>query len=228
MSDHGGAERVVLPSRLCVRGLGSCAPGAAGILRRGIPIIGERIREIQEKAEALCRATRGTGTPYEPLGMEVNKWAGELSDRDYLRNEKNVSRIINSLGELCKLLPGGENEYPCKIVEEIREEIELEAKLSGIPIVLAYLLPSIKSEIQNAAKPTTDKTRSDEQPSQKTGHRKKTAVEIIAAIAVSVLVGIVSSRYLEDLTPTASMVIAFIAFIILPIIILTQNRDRSS
>jgi len=249
------------------------APGAAGILRRGMPIIGERIREIQETAEALCRETRGTGTPYEPLGMEVNKWAGELSDRDYLRNEKNVSRIINSLGEFCNLLPEGEKEYPCKIVEEIREEIELEDKLSGIPIVLSYLLPSIKSEIQNAAKPTTDEIRSDEQPSHKTGHSttvfagegsnvtvtqtetgsgdvtvtndakatkelqpeehrtdhwKKTAIEIIAAIAVSVLVGIVSSRYLEDLTPTSSMFIAFIAFIILLIIILTQNRDRSS
>lgn len=59
-------------------------------------------------------------------------------------------------------------------------------------------------------------------------HRKKTAIEIIAAFAVSVLVGIVSSRYLEDLTSTASTVIAFIAFIILLIIILTQNQDRSS
>jgi HEAT repeat protein len=146
------------------------APGATRILRRGLPIIGERIREIQEKAEALCRETRGTGTPYEPLGMEVNKWAGELSDRDYLRNEKNVSRIINSLGEFCNLLPEGEKEYPCKIVEEIREESELEDKLSGIPIVLSYLLPSIKSEIQNVAKPTTDKTESHGQPSQKTGH----------------------------------------------------------
>ncbi len=150
------------------------APGAARVLRRGLPIINDRIKElipeIQEKAGAVCRETRGTGTPYEPLGMEVNKWAGELSDRDYLRNEKNVSRIINSLREFCNLLPEGEKEYPCKIVEEIREESELEDKLSGIPIVLSYLLPSIKSEIQNAAKHMTDKTRSDEQPSQKTGH----------------------------------------------------------
>jgi len=43
------------------------APGAARILRRGLPIIDDRIkeiiREIQEKAEAVCRETRGTGTP---------------------------------------------------------------------------------------------------------------------------------------------------------------------
>nr|QNO41182.1 hypothetical protein JNOLDJLP_00006 [Methanosarcinales archaeon ANME-2c ERB4]QNO41415.1 hypothetical protein CMJDHKFO_00004 [Methanosarcinales archaeon ANME-2c ERB4]QNO41586.1 hypothetical protein OAEIHDOC_00006 [Methanosarcinales archaeon ANME-2c ERB4] len=53
------------------------APGAAQVLRRGLPIIYDRIkeiiREIQEKAGAVCRETRGTGTPYEPLGMEVNK-----------------------------------------------------------------------------------------------------------------------------------------------------------
>jgi HEAT repeat protein len=253
------------------------APGAARVLRRGLPIINERIkeviREIQEKARAVCIETRGTGTPYEPLGMEVNKWAGELSDRDCLQNEKNVSRIIDILGEFCNLLLEGEKEYPCKIVEEIREDNELEDKLSGIPIVLSYLQPSIKSQLQNAVKPMTNKMRSDEQPSQKTDHnttviaesgstvvltqaetesgdvtvthdakvtkelqpeehridhRKKTAIEIIAAFAVSVLVGIVSSRYLEDLTSTASTVIAFIAFIILLMIILTQNRDKSS
>ena len=85
-------------------------PGAARVLRRGLPIIDERIkeiiREIQEKARAVCIETRGTGTPYEPLGMEVNKWAGELSDRDYLQNERIASRIADILGEFCNLLRG--------------------------------------------------------------------------------------------------------------------------
>ena len=242
-------------------------------VQRGLPIIDERIREIQETAEALCRETRGTGTPYEPLGMEVNKWARDLSDRGYLRDEKDVPRIGDLLGKLCNLISEDERDYPCKIVEEIREEREPEENLSDVVTALSYLVPSIKSQLQNATKPTTDKTRSDEQPSQKTGHsttviaesgskvivtqtetesgdvtvthdakaieelqpeehridhRTKTAIEIIAAFAVSVLVAILSPRYLEDLTPTASTVIAFIAFIILLMIILTQNRDRSS
>ena len=59
-------------------------------------------------------------------------------------------------------------------------------------------------------------------------HRKKTAIEILAAIAVSVLVGIVSPRYLENLTPTTSTLLAFIALISLLVIILTRNRDKSS
>ena len=149
-------------------------PGAARVLRRGLPIIDDRIkeiiREIQEKAGAVCRETRSTGTPYEPLGIEVNKWAGELSDRDYLQNERIASRIADILGEFCNLLPEDKREYPCKIVEELREESEPENKLIDIATVLSYLEPCIESQLQNAAKPTTDKTISDEQPSQKTGH----------------------------------------------------------
>ncbi len=149
-------------------------PGAARVLRRGLPIIDERIkeiiREIQEKARAVCIETRGTGTPYEPLGMEVNKWAGELSDRDYLQNERIASRIADILGEFCNLLPEDKREYPCKIVEELREESEPENKLIDIATALSYLEPCIESQLQNATKTMTDKTRSDEQPSQKTGH----------------------------------------------------------
>ena len=248
------------------------SPGAARVLRHGLPIIDDRIkgiiREIQEKAEAVCRETRGTGTPYEPLGTEVNKWARDLSDRGYLRDEKDVPRIRDLLGKLCNLISEDERDYPCKIVEEIREEREPEDNLSDVVTALSYLVPSIKSQLQNAAQTTTDRIRSDKRPSQKTGHgttvitsdstvvltetksgdvtvntavtkesqpdkhridhRKKTAVEIIAAFAVSVLVAILSPRYLEDLTPTASTLLSFIAFIIILMIILTQNRDRSS
>ena len=146
------------------------APGAARILRRGMPIIGKRIRDIREKAEALCRETRGTGTPYEPLGIEVNKWARDLSDRGYLRDEKDIPRVRDLLGKLCSLISEDERDYPCKIVEEIHEEREPEDNLSDVVTALSYLVPSIKLQLQNATKPMTDKTRSDEQPSQKTGH----------------------------------------------------------
>ena len=140
------------------------APGAARVLRRGMPIIGERIREIQEKAEALCRETRGTGTPYEPLGRDINKWTRELSDRGYLRDEKDVPRIRDLLGQLCSLLHEDDQDYPCKIVEGIREGRKPEDTLSDIATALSYLVPSIRLQ------PPIDKTRSDGQPSQKTGH----------------------------------------------------------
>ena len=150
------------------------APGVAQVLLRRFPRINDQtkelIPEIQETAEAVCRETRGTSTPYESLGMEVNKWAGELSNRDYLRNERTVSRIINVLEKCCNHLPEGDKEYLCNIVKEIREESEHRDKLSDILTVLSHLEPCIRSQLQIATKPATDKPRSYEQSSQKTDH----------------------------------------------------------
>ena len=112
------------------------APGAVRVLRRRLPIIDERIRDIQDTAEALCRETQGTGTPYEPLGMEVNKWAGELSDRDALQDERIASMISDNLGEFCNLLPEGEREYLCKIVEDLRDESDPKNKIIYIGMAL--------------------------------------------------------------------------------------------
>jgi HEAT repeat protein len=164
------------------------APGAARVLQRGLPIIDDRIkkiiREIQEKAEAVCRETRGTGTPYEPLGIEVNKWAGELSDRDYLQNERIASRIADILGEFCNLLPEGKREYPCKIVKELRDESEPKNKLIDIATALSYLEPCIESQLPNAAKPTTDKTGLNEPPSQNTSHSTTVIVKSGSTVVI--------------------------------------------
>ena len=250
-------------------------PGAAQVLHRGLPIIDEWIKEliqeIKEKARAVCMETQGTGTPYEPLGIDVNKWARDLSDRDYLRNEKNVSRIVHIMAGFCDLLPEDKRKYPCEIVEEIREESELKDKLSSIVTAFSYLQPCIESQLQNAAKSTTNETRSNEQTPQKTGHnttvsagagsniivtqtetksgettvnttatkgthpeetkvdhRKRTAIEIIADIAVHVLVYTVLHHLAEDITAKIAPILVFTALVVLILIILTRNRDKSS
>jgi HEAT repeat protein len=185
------------------------APDAAWILRRGMPIIDDRIkeiiREIQEKAEAVCRETRGTGTPYEPLGMEVNKCAGELSNRDYLRNERTVSRIIHIMGEFCDLLPEGKSTYPCKILKEIREENELGDKLIGIATAFSYLQPCIESQLKS--------------------HQKRTTIEIFADIAVHVLVYTVLHHFAEDLMPIIAPILVLSALVIL-ILIIRNAKSR--
>jgi HEAT repeat protein len=185
------------------------APGAARVLRRGLPIIDDRIkeiiREIQEKAGAVCRETRGTGTPYEPLGMEVNKWAGELSDRDYLQSERVASRISDILGMFCDLLPEGKREYPCKIATEIREKSELGDTLSDIAIVLSYLQPCIESQLKS------EENQID--------HQKRTTIEIFADIAVHVLVYTVLHYFAEDLMPVIAPILVLSALIILLLII---------
>ncbi|KAF5412739.1 MAG: hypothetical protein U9N46_01175 [Euryarchaeota archaeon] len=177
-------------------------------MRRGLPIIDDRIkeiiREIQEKAEALCRETRGTGTPYEPLGMEVNKWAGELSDRDYLQNERVASRISDILGMFCDILPEGKREYPCKIAIEIRKS-ELGDTLSDIAIVLSYLQPCIESQLKS------EENQID--------HQKRTTIEISADIAVHVFVYTVLHYFAEDLMPVIAPILVLSALIILLLII---------
>lgn len=56
-------------------------PVATAAIMRGIPIVGVKIKEIiaeiQEKAEALCKQTKGT--PLEPLGLETHEKAKQLS-----------------------------------------------------------------------------------------------------------------------------------------------------
>jgi hypothetical protein len=64
------------------------AHGASSLIRKGLPIIDERIKgilaEIEEKAKTLCKKTQGTVV--EPLGIETNRKA-KLSGLDYLSTD---------------------------------------------------------------------------------------------------------------------------------------------
>jgi len=53
MPDHGIAEGVVLPLRLCVRGLGSCAPGRDVQDGQGVQF--DDFLYVQEHMNGRCR-----------------------------------------------------------------------------------------------------------------------------------------------------------------------------
>jgi len=158
-------------------------PGAASILKKGLPIIDARIKgiieEIQEKANMVCKQTKGTGTPYEPLGCEVNQWAKKMmSEKDYFKSEKNASRIIHILGEFCKLLPPDKRVYTCDLIEEINGEEELGDKLSKIVLVLTYLQPNLEIELcKNIVKTPESGEKTDEVASIKQKHIDDTALD---------------------------------------------------
>lgn len=84
------------------------APGASRLIRKGLPIIDERIKgiiaEIQEKAKALCTETRGTA--FESLGKDVNN-AGQnlLNVRDPIGLEKQVQNMLIVLKSICTSMP---------------------------------------------------------------------------------------------------------------------------
>jgi predicted amidohydrolase len=93
------------------------APGAAGILRRGLPIIGERIREIQEKAEALCRETRGT--PLEELGREAVISAQRLPIQNPSTLMMDLSNMASIARDFCNYLPADKRTHACTSLENL-------------------------------------------------------------------------------------------------------------
>ena len=130
------------------------APGATLLVRRGLPVIDERIqrtiKEIQEKSKALCKKTRNSESPLEQLGIAINQYAGELSTKDYLKSERTIPRITRVLGNYCKHLPEEKRGYACELIEEINDEEELSDKLNKIEIVLTYLEPQIEIEMKSS------------------------------------------------------------------------------
>ena len=128
------------------------APGATRLIKRGLPIIDHRIKEtideIQKTAKAICLQTRGTGTPFEPLGSEINRLAGELSE-DYLKSDRSASRIVSILRKMCKLLPIDERSHACEIIAEIDDEMEIGNKLSKIELALTYIQPNIEMALRD-------------------------------------------------------------------------------
>jgi len=130
------------------------APGATILVRRGLPVIDERIKrtikEIQEKSKALCKKTKNAESPLEPLGIEINQYAGELSTKDYLKSERTVPRIARVLGNYCKHLPEEKRGYACELIEEINDEEELSDKLNKIELILTYLEPQIEIEMKSS------------------------------------------------------------------------------
>ena len=130
------------------------APGATLLVRRGLPVIDERIQrtieEIQEKSKALCKKTRNAESPLEPLGIEINQYAGELSTKDYLKSERAVPGITRVLGNYCRHIPEEKRGYACELIEEIKDEGELSDKLNKIELVLTYLEPQIEIEMKSS------------------------------------------------------------------------------
>jgi HEAT repeat protein/predicted amidohydrolase len=117
------------------------APGAAGILRRGMPIIDERIkeiiREIQEKARAVCIETQGT--PLEELGLATDRFAQDLPTQDPLRLTKSLGSMANSAKVLCELIAtDDERRNACELLKNL-SELELPEQGRALDRALEYI-----------------------------------------------------------------------------------------
>jgi HEAT repeat protein len=118
------------------------APGASRLIRKGLPIIDERIKgiiaEIQEKAKALCKQVKDT--EYKEIGQQVNNVGQELSKViNPIRLEKEVSRMLIPISAMCKKMPEEDRGEACEILKQINDEQNVEDKLPLISMFLSKI-----------------------------------------------------------------------------------------
>ena len=114
------------------------APGAAVVLRRGLPIINVRIKEIirdiQEKAEAVCIETRGT--PLEELGLATARSAQELPTQDPLALMMALGNMAEDTARnWCEYLPTDKKVDAC---EQLKNLTDMEILERGAAIIRVF------------------------------------------------------------------------------------------
>ena len=115
------------------------APGATGLIRKGLPIIDQNIKdilaEIKKKTDDFCKETRDT--PNEDIGTEIHKIGKELSNvRDPIGLEKSVDNLQMQLSEVCNRMPLENKVEACKLLEKAKNEQFVEDKLNLLNIVI--------------------------------------------------------------------------------------------
>ena len=126
------------------------APAATRLIKRGLPIIDERINQIivemQGNAKALCKQTKDT--QFEELGGEINQIGKNLLQvRNPLGLEKSIQNIHIVLSTICAKLPEEEMGEACKLLKKVSKESDIETKINLINIILAKI-PS-QMELKN-------------------------------------------------------------------------------
>jgi len=121
------------------------APGAARVLRRGMPIIGERIREIQEKAEAVCKQTQGT--PLEKLGLETARSAHGLTARDPPERAMALSNMVSFARDWCEYLPTDKKVGACEQLKNLHLKNLTDREAAEQSVTLARVFEYVQENI---------------------------------------------------------------------------------
>ncbi len=121
------------------------APGASRLIRRGLPIIDERIKgiiaEIQEKAKALCKKTKGT--TFEDLGKNVYRIGQNLLVENPIILEKRLNNLQISLAAICARTSDINIGEACELLKKANDESILENRIQLMDDVISKILPHI-------------------------------------------------------------------------------------
>ncbi len=153
-------------------------PGATKLIRRGLPIIDQKIKEIltkiQENAKVLCKQTKDT--PLEDLGKEVNRVSQTFPlIRDPIGLEKEFINLWTALSSICAKMPEEEREEACELLKKAGDEPYIEDKLPLINMVLS----KISSQISAAKNIETVEKKLDEiMVSLKPGIREELVISV--------------------------------------------------
>jgi hypothetical protein len=127
------------------------APGASKVIRMGLPIIDEKIKgkiaEIQDKAKALCKETKGT--QLNDIGKAIF-WQGQKLSQigNPIILEKNISELHGTLSLMCGKL----------IEDDILEVLDLLNKITNEPLIenkvemMNNLMRTILEKVKNMPK----------------------------------------------------------------------------
>jgi HEAT repeat protein len=115
------------------------APGATRLLRKGLPIIDKKIKqilaEIQQSANTACKQSKGT--PTEELACKINqevqKW--QISDQEQMA--QNITNLIFTLKAKIPLYPANNEIY--ENIEKIGKEKDLIKQYQLIVILIALI-----------------------------------------------------------------------------------------
>ena len=118
------------------------APGATKLIRKGLPIIDQRIKEIlgeiQEKTADVCKETKGT--PLENLGYEINQIGKNLLlVRDPIGLERQVEVMEVTISSICDKMSQDEREDACKLLKRAKLEPHAEDKLLWFNTILSKI-----------------------------------------------------------------------------------------
>lgn len=136
------------------------APGATKLLRRGLPVIDKKIkdlfREIEEEAKRFCKESQQT--PFEGISRSAYYYVKGLGDvENTIEAEKRLNRLSPLLRSICDILPEESRKLICSQLNEL-EETEL---LDKARIIESTLIP-IHVETTNLKKELAEQKRWNE------------------------------------------------------------------
>jgi HEAT repeat protein len=122
------------------------APRATKLIRRGLPIIDQRIKElldgIDKETTILCDAAGGTEAE-EFVNPTCKDIAELIKIRNPIELDKRIKGLIPNLRYLVKNLPERERDFGYDKIESLNNEEYLEDKLSLINEIIVFAIPHI-------------------------------------------------------------------------------------